>query len=212
MRKLKPKWSIYNNYLPWSDLSDEQKGNLLVADNNGIEIEGRDFLALLKPVQFDGQHIAYFAVQPEPVKPAPTMEELFITDWESFSSRSDYTIEMMLKGHDAKHILASHMIDNGWNKLKSDKDKLIAELEKDRNARETSIRYLSCSQDWDDFTNRANSIFYSDCLDVHNLEQTRRGFWLGFESARCHGDEMNILMMWEQTKAFNDSKATKEQS
>jgi hypothetical protein len=52
----------------------------------------------------------------------------------------------------------------------------IAELEKERNARETSIRYLSCSQDWVDFTTRANSICYSDCLEAHNLEVRKQAF------------------------------------
>lgn len=44
------------------------------------------------------------------------------------------------------------------------------------------------------------------------LEQQRKGFWLGFEDARCHPDEMNILSQWESTKAFNQAKETlKEQ-
>ena len=44
------------------------------------------------------------------------------------------------------------------------------------------------------------------------LEQTRKGFWLGFEDARCHPDEMNILTQWEETKVFIDAdKALREQ-
>ena len=42
-------------------------------------------------------------------------------------------------------------------------------------------------------------------LEAHNLEQTRKGFWLGFEDARCHPDEMNILKQWEGTKVFNEA-------
>ena len=45
---------------------------------------------------------------------------------------------------------------------------------------------------------------------IRDLEQTRKGFWLGFEDARCHPDEMNILAQWEGTKAFNQAKALKE--
>jgi hypothetical protein len=75
------KWSIYNNTLPWSELSDKQKGKLMVAENDGYEIEGVKCTALNKPVRFDCHHIAYFAVEPEPPKPEPTMEELFLIDW-----------------------------------------------------------------------------------------------------------------------------------
>ena len=43
-------------------------------------------------------------------------------------------------------------------------------------------------------------------LESHNLEQQRKGFWLGFEDARCHPDEMNILNQWENTKVFIEAK------
>jgi hypothetical protein len=39
-----------------------------------------------------------------------------------------------------------------------------------------------------------------------NLEATRKGFWLGFEDARCHPQENNILMQWESTLIFTQSK------
>jgi microsomal dipeptidase-like Zn-dependent dipeptidase len=39
-----------------------------------------------------------------------------------------------------------------------------------------------------------------------DLEQQRKGFWLGFEDARCHPDEMNILKQWENTKVFIEAK------
>ena len=78
---IKPKWSIYNNTLLWAKLSDKQKGKLMVAENDGYEIEGVKCTALNKPVRFDCHHIAYFAVEPEPPKPEPTMAELFKKDW-----------------------------------------------------------------------------------------------------------------------------------
>jgi hypothetical protein len=97
---IKPKWSIYNNTLPWSELSDKQKGKLMVAENDGHEIEGVKCTALNKPVRFDCHHIAYFAVEPEPTKPEPTMEELFIEDagyWLP-ESISVFAIKMIAKG------------------------------------------------------------------------------------------------------------------
>jgi hypothetical protein len=77
----KPKWTIYNNTLHWSQLSDKQKGKLLVAENDGHEIKGLNCTALNKPVRFNCHHITYFAVEAVPVKPEPTMAELFIADW-----------------------------------------------------------------------------------------------------------------------------------
>jgi hypothetical protein len=50
----------------------------------------------------------------------------------------------------------------------------------------------------------------SDAIKTHNLEQQRKGFWLGFEDARCHPDEMNILNQWENTKVFIESKGGAE--
>jgi hypothetical protein len=47
--------------------------------------------------------------------------------------------------------------------------------------------------------------------DIRDLEQTRKGFWLGFEDARCHPYSWNILSRWEGTKVFNEAKALKEQ-
>jgi hypothetical protein len=97
---IKPKWTIYNNTLPWSQLSDKQKGKLMVAENDGYEIEGVKCTALNKPVRFDCHHIAYFAVEPEPAKPEPTMEELFDADSESFDFRGsgDFPEYMIAKG------------------------------------------------------------------------------------------------------------------
>jgi hypothetical protein len=49
-------------------------------------------------------------------------------------------------------------------------------------------------------------------IKANNLEHTRKGFWLGFENARCHPDEMNILRQWKGTKQFNQAKALKDKS
>ena len=46
-------------------------------------------------------------------------------------------------------------------------------------------------------------------LAIRDLENTRKGFWLGFEDARCRPDEMNILNQWEGTKCFIEAKALK---
>jgi hypothetical protein len=77
---------------------------------------------------------------------------------------------------DTSNIEMDSHLANAFAKRLDTKDKRIAELERERNARETSIRYLSCSQDWVDFTTRANSICYSDCLDAHNLEVRKQAF------------------------------------
>jgi hypothetical protein len=99
----KSKWTIYNNTLPWSQLSDKQKGKLMVAENDGYEIKGFKCTALNKPVRFDCHHITYFAVEPVPVKPETIMADLFFADW------------IECKTRDCK-ILAEHMIAKGWTK------------------------------------------------------------------------------------------------
>jgi hypothetical protein len=62
-----PKWSIYNNTLPWSQLSDKQKGKLLLAGHNGITISMKNGI-FFKPAFDDGSAI-YKAIKPEPVTP-----------------------------------------------------------------------------------------------------------------------------------------------
>jgi mRNA-degrading endonuclease YafQ of YafQ-DinJ toxin-antitoxin module len=57
-----------------------------------------------------------------------------------------------------------------------------------------------------------SGLFSENELAIRDLEHTRQGFWLGFEDARCHPDEMNILQQWEGTKRFNQAKALKDQS
>jgi hypothetical protein len=78
----KPKWSIYNNGLPWEKLSNKQKGKLLLAAHSGVK-----FFKFynITPTFSDYSHV-YTAIKPEPVKPEPTMEELFVADWEECAS------------------------------------------------------------------------------------------------------------------------------
>ena len=98
---IKPKWTIYNNDKAWQDLSDKQKGKLMVAENYGYEIKGFKCTALNKPVRFVCHHIAYFAVEPIPTMPEPTMEDLFNADCSESNTRFS---------------LAKQMIAKGWNK------------------------------------------------------------------------------------------------
>jgi hypothetical protein len=95
---IKTKWSIYNNTLPWSELSDKQKGKLLLGRHQGLDftIDGLGF----KSVSFDCVFYVYKAIKPEPVKPEPTMEELFDADSESFDFRGsgDFPEYMIAKG------------------------------------------------------------------------------------------------------------------
>jgi hypothetical protein len=84
---VEPKWTIYNNTLPWSDLSDKQKGKLLLAKLNGIalcivvkSLQGGDtFIDNIGIIHSRGQCV--YRAQLEPVKPEPTTAELFFTDW-----------------------------------------------------------------------------------------------------------------------------------
>ena len=61
-----------------------------------------------------------------------------------------------------------------------------------------------------DVLNRVLRLTPKIALEAHDLERTRKGFWLGFEDARCHPSEMNILSQWEGTKVFKQAKALKE--
>ena len=100
LKLVKDKWSIYNNTQPWSQLSDKQKGKLMVAENSGHEIKGFKCTSLNKPVRFDCHHITYFAFEPAPVKPETTMPELLMVD--------------LSQCHDGD--LISHLINKGWTK------------------------------------------------------------------------------------------------
>jgi hypothetical protein len=78
---VKPKWTIYNNTQPWSELSDKQKGKMLLGRHTGLAFTTIDGLGF-KNVAFDGGYCVYKAIKPEPVKPEPTMAELFLIDWQ----------------------------------------------------------------------------------------------------------------------------------
>jgi hypothetical protein len=91
------KWSIYNNTLPWSQLSDKQKGKLLVANNNGLIFKG--FTALFRP-NFGYNNVVHTVTKPETVKPEPTMVELFKADFYDSKAGS----------------VAEYMIAKGWSK------------------------------------------------------------------------------------------------
>ena len=95
-----PKWTIYNNATPWSELSDKKKGKLLLAAHSGVNIGGRGFRYLVNPVQFVDPTRAYFAIKPTPVKTGPTMEEIFASDWGICSDSGMYNMwaKMIAKG------------------------------------------------------------------------------------------------------------------
>jgi hypothetical protein len=77
----KPKWSIYNNTLPWSQLSDKQKGKMLLAAHAKIRFTCNKHV-VFGDVAFNNEGGIYSAQYIEPVKPEPTMEELFLIDWQ----------------------------------------------------------------------------------------------------------------------------------
>lgn len=87
MKLLNPKWTIYNNELKWSELSDKQKGKMLLAAHGGVLFGGT-----AKPT-FNNTGHPYQAV-----KPKPTMAELFLADWLSTSGDSGYSEQMITKG------------------------------------------------------------------------------------------------------------------
>jgi hypothetical protein len=76
---VKPKWTIYNNDKAWQDLSDKQKGKLLLAAHAKIIFTCNE-LDVYGDVQFNNEGAIYKAIKPEPVKPKPTMAELFMAD------------------------------------------------------------------------------------------------------------------------------------
>jgi hypothetical protein len=93
------KWTIYNNTLPWSDLSDKQKGKLLLAAHAKIRFTCNE-LDVFGDVAFNNEGVIYKAQYIKPVKPEPTMAELFKDDWfECLSSgRGEQHEKMILKG------------------------------------------------------------------------------------------------------------------
>jgi hypothetical protein len=106
---VKPKWTIYNNTLPWKELSDKQKGKMLLAAH-----DGKSF----------GTHKAVFKNPDhsyQAVKSKPTMEELFLADWKECCPFSVETF-------------ADKIIAKGWAKtmLNSPIDNSIKEAERDK--------------------------------------------------------------------------------
>jgi hypothetical protein len=73
------KWTIYNNTLPWSQLSDKKKGKMLLARHAGLLFKMNS--VILANVKFNSEFTTYQAINPAPVKPEPTMAELFVADW-----------------------------------------------------------------------------------------------------------------------------------
>jgi hypothetical protein len=97
IKLVKTKWTIYNNTLPWSELSDKQKGKMLLArhcDNL--------FVSDFSDVAFCPKFIDSIEII-KAVKPESTMEELFIADINS----------MPLCGYVKA---ANYMIAKGWVK------------------------------------------------------------------------------------------------
>jgi hypothetical protein len=83
---VKPKWTIYNNEKAWEDLSDKQKGKMLLAAHNGSSFGGTD------KTEFNNPDYAYKA------KPEPTMAELFIADWNELGASFPVSEQMIAKG------------------------------------------------------------------------------------------------------------------
>jgi hypothetical protein len=96
---IKPKWTIYNNEKAWQDLSDKQKGKLLLAAHSKIQFFDCGYES---PI-FNLDNQVYKAQEAELVKPEPTMAELFVNDWMECSTGVPQTF-------------ADKIIAKGWNK------------------------------------------------------------------------------------------------
>jgi hypothetical protein len=96
----KSKWTIYNNTLPWSQLSDKQKGKLLLAAHAGFKIVIDGYISPKPKFKFNDS--IYKVVELESVKPEPTMESLFKSDWYDCLANGGNKYEKM--------------IAKGWNK------------------------------------------------------------------------------------------------
>jgi hypothetical protein len=73
-KDIKPKWTIYNNTLPWSQLSDKQKGKLLLAAHEkmlfcGFGLQLPNFAFVNSVYKVESSEMA-----------EPTMAELFEID------------------------------------------------------------------------------------------------------------------------------------
>ena len=103
-----PKWTIYNNTMTWEQLSDKKKGKFLLAEHNkeiikmvATSLGGQD--AFINSVKIDSSKPIIYRAAPPPVKAGPTMEELFISDWQD-------TVSNLLRD------FSKHMIAKGWKK------------------------------------------------------------------------------------------------
>jgi hypothetical protein len=103
--RLKPKWSIYNNTQPWAELSDNQKGKLLLANINDVAIcmvakSLRGDETFINNVEIDKGDVCVYRAQPKPVKPEPTMAELFDRDWKEcfLGDPATFNERMIAKG------------------------------------------------------------------------------------------------------------------
>jgi hypothetical protein len=92
-----PKWTIYNNTLPWSQLSDKQKGKLLLAAHAKMLFYGFG----IELPSFKYSNVVYKVE--EVVKPEPTMSELFVIDIRTISLGGDWNT-------------SEKMIAKGWTK------------------------------------------------------------------------------------------------
>ena len=83
------KWTIYNNTLPWSELSDKQKGKLLLAAHEkmlfcGFGLQLPNFAFVNSVYKVESSEMA-----------EPTMAEIFASDWFGGGSIPD---DMIAKG------------------------------------------------------------------------------------------------------------------
>jgi hypothetical protein len=99
--ELKPKWTIYNNDKPWSELSDKQKGRMLLTAHNQSEMSVDGYLELNPASILDSS--IYKAIKYKAVETEPTMAGLFVSDWKEQESLY-------------KKDVADHMIAKGWKK------------------------------------------------------------------------------------------------
>jgi hypothetical protein len=90
MQLLKPEWTIYNNTLPWSQLSDKQKGKMLLAQNNKLKFES---FTLSGPTMPFSKGWVYVVEKPE-----ATMEELFHSDFYGLGANGSIAEQMVAKG------------------------------------------------------------------------------------------------------------------
>ena len=87
---VKPKWTIYNNEKAWQDLSDKQKGKLLLAAHAKMLFYGFG----IELPSFKYSNVVYKVeelTKPEKKK-SLGMGELFTIDWFDGGQNSDYMI------------------------------------------------------------------------------------------------------------------------